>query len=449
MIDTRRSFLTRMAAFAGVLVAAPEVLLGNGAAGRKWRWRKYLSRSGMPNPPSGPLPPEFWNKLRDEFQIPRTEAFFNTGTLGSSPRIVQNAVIEHMNHVDRDIAHWDYKADHEQYFWGYFPEKPLREKIAKLINASSGDEIALTQNATFGLNFMANGLDIGPGEEILVDEGSHPGGRCGWELRDKRYGGHVRYLHVPTTPKDPQELIDLYEKGTKPQTKVWMMPHLTSGTAIRFPVAELCKRARERGIISVVDGAQTCGHLAIDVQAMGCDAYFTSPHKWLLAPKGTGFLYVRKDALPRVWTTLASTEWDNYSDGALRLMQYGTGNLSLLVGLDKAIDFHTAIGSVRIEERILGLADRLRAGLKQIPRAVVSSPLHPELRSATTIWGLNGVTGADLQDKLWDTAKVRVRSVGPNSVRQCCHIYNSEEEVDRTLATAREIAAAAPSTIKS
>jgi isopenicillin-N epimerase len=433
MPSSRRSFVAKLAAVGAFLPAMPRVFpSGN--------MRSVCDDHGLPIVPDGLISEDFWRDLRNEFLIPRDEAFFNTGTLGSSPKAVREAVIAHMNHVDRDIAHWDYKAEHEQYFTGYANESWLRAKLGKLINAE-GDDIALTQNATFGMNFMANGLDLGLGAEVLVDQGAHPGGRCGWELRDKRYGANVKLVPLAPAPKDPAELIALYERATTPQTKVWAFPHLTSGTAIRFPVAEMCRRARERGIISVVDGAQTCGHFALDMQALGCDAYFASPHKWLLAPKGTGFLYVRKDVQPRLWSTLASTEWDNHRVGMFRLMQYGTGNLSLLVGLDKAVDFHMAIGSKRVEERIIGLADRLRSGLQQIKGVHIMSSLHPEIKSATTIWGFEGMNGGQIQDALWDRAKVRVRSMG-EGVRQCCHIYNLEEEVDRALAAVRAIAKA-------
>ncbi len=433
MSATRRSFFAKLAAVGAMLPAFPAALSAT-------RNSRFCSDEGMPVPPIGPLNEDFWRDLRNEFLIPREEAFFNTGTLGSSPRVVREAVIAHMNHVDKDIAHWDYKPDHEQYFTGYAQETWVRNKIGQLINAEAND-IALTQNATFGMNFVANGLDLGLGAEVLCDLGAHPGGRCGWELRDKRYGANVKFVTIPAAPKDPAELIALYERATTPQTKAWAFPHLTSGTAVRFPVAEMCKRARERGVISVVDGAQTCGHLTLDMQALGCDAYFSSPHKWLLAPKGTGFLYVRKEVQPKLWSTLASTEWDNHSVGMYRLMQYGTGNLSLLVGLEKAIDFHMAIGSKRVEERIVGLADRMRSGLQEIKGVRILSSLHPEVRSATTIWTLQGVTAAELQDALWDRAKVRVRGVG-EGVRQCCHIYNLEDEVDRALKTVRAIAKA-------
>ncbi|HSJ10358.1 MAG TPA: aminotransferase class V-fold PLP-dependent enzyme, partial [Longimicrobiales bacterium] len=293
------------------LPAGGGVATGVPAAGRPWA-----------GAPPGFLDAEFWEDLRrSQFLIPADEAFFNTGTLGSSPRVVLDAVVAHMTHVDRDIAHWDYKAGHENYFTGYAPEEWVRAKLARLINADT-DEVAITQNATFGMNFIANGLSLGVGDEVLVMEGAHPGGRCGWELRDKRYGANVKMVRPPARVTSPEQLVELYERATTPQTRVWAIPHLTSGTAIVFPVNELCRRARERGIISVVDGAQTLGHFALDMTTMACDVFFSSPHKWLLAPKGTGLLYVRRDVQPRVWSTMASTEWDNHSAGAYRLMQY-------------------------------------------------------------------------------------------------------------------------------
>jgi isopenicillin-N epimerase len=222
---------------------------------------------------------------------------------------------------------------------------------------------------------------------------------------------------------------------------VWSIPHLTSGQAIRFPVERMCGIARERGIFTVIDGAQCSGHLQLDMKQIGCDAYYSSPHKWLLAPPGCGFLYVASQKLPGVWATLASASWDDYKDGAYRLMQIGTGNLSLLKGLEAAIEFHNRIGPARVEARIMALANRLRAGLQQIPRAQIHSPLHAELLSGTTIWSLAGYTAGELMDRLWDRSKVRCRSMGdPWGVRQCCHIYTLPEDVDRTLETARQMA---------
>ena len=379
---------------------------------------------------------KFWKKLRKEFTIPMDEVFFNTGTMGASPRIVQETVIDHMRHVDRDVAKWDYKGDHEQYFTGYFSERGFRDQLGQVLNCS-GKDVALCQNATFGMNFVANGLELAAGDEVVVTDQAHPGGRKGYDLRAKREGIVVKEVKVPDPVASPDQLIDGFLGLTTPKTKVWAIPHISSGRAIRYPVEKLCALARDRGIFTAVDGAQALGHLAIDVQAMGCDAYFGSPHKWLLAPKGTGFLYVRPERQKGLWATLASFAWDDQDDRMFALMQYGTGNLSLLKGLGKAIEFHLELGPKRVQDRILGLADRLRTGLKDIPGIAFWSPVHPELTCASTVYGLQGTTGDAIQDYLWDKAKIRVRSEGPAGVRHCCHIYNSPNDVDRSLALLR------------
>ena len=116
----------------------------------------------------------------------------------------------------------------------------------------------------------------------------------------------------------------------------------------------------------------------VDVKDIGCDAYYGSPHKWTLAPAGNGFLYVGKEFSDKIWTTLASSSWDNHDDNGFRLQQRGTGNPSLLKGLEAALDFYFMIGPDRIIRRIKTLGDRLRAGLQSIPEVEIFSSVHPE-----------------------------------------------------------------------
>ncbi len=380
----------------------------------------------------------YWRQLRREFTIPQDEAFFNTCTLGSSPRVVQDAVVDHMRMVDATIAHWDYRPEHPDLFTGYRPELDLRNKLGQLINAP-GEEIALIQNATLGANYVANGLTLHAGDEVIMTDQEHVGCESPWQLKAKRYGIYIKKVHIPAPPENPQQLTDLYINATTPQTRVWAIPHLTSATAVLFPVAQLCAEARQRGIISVIDGAQCCGNMKLDMQAIGADAYFSSPHKWLLSPKGTGWLYIRRERLPEVWATVVSGAWDDYHDGAYRFMQIGSGNLSLLKGYEAAIDFHNRIGPDRVYARLMTLANRLRDGLRQIPQVTITSPTHPDLLSPTTVWSLAGYNGPQLMDALWDRGKIRCRSMGAG-VRQGCAVYCLPEEIDRTLALARTLA---------
>ena len=179
----------------------------------------------------------------------------------------------------------------------------------------------------------------------------------------------------------------------------------------------------------------------MDVRDIGSDAYFFSPHKWLLAPKGTGALYIRREAQKRIWPTLASYQWDKADDRMYRLTQYGTHNLSLLRGLEAAIDFVSQIGQERIEKRIRTLGHYLRQGLSEIPRVIIQTPTHPDLAAGMTRYGIEGLEGTELQDELWHRKGIRVRAVGRDAVRQSCHIYNNMSELDETLEVVRAIAA--------
>jgi selenocysteine lyase/cysteine desulfurase len=220
-----------------------------------------------------------------------------------------------------------------------------------------------------------------------------------------------------------------------PRTRVVMFSHITSGLGILMPAKELCALAHDRGALAIVDGAQVIGQRRLDVKAIGCDAYVTSPHKWLLAPKGTGVLYIRRDVQPRFWVTLASSHLDDDATGAFRFMQYGTGSVPVVDGLMAALQFIQAIGIERIERWDLMLAHRLRDGLAQITQARLLSPADRRLASAITTFAVSGVTGRALQDALWDK-KIRVRAQGQTvdrPVRLSAHLYVSPADIDRVL----------------
>lgn len=381
----------------------------------------------------------YWNHLRWQFLIPEGQAYFNTGTLGASPRAVVDAVTDHLRYVEESLALWDFSADRPERLAGYRPERGLRQKLADFVHGSL-DEIGLTANATMAMNLMANGLDLQAGDEVLITDKEHPGGRSGWDVRQKRHGVIVKEVPVPTTVSGPDEIVRAFTAAVTPRTKVLAVPHITSGQGIVLPVKRLCAMARERQLLTVIDGAQAVGQLHVNVRDIGCDAYFGSPHKWLLAPKGTGFLYLRQDVQPRVWATLASSQWNNYKDGMFRLQQYGTLNQSLLRGLETALDFMDRIGRDLVEERVRFLGRSLRKGLGQIGGVTIITPTHPELSAGITAWGIAGVTGRRLQDELWDRKKIRVRASGEAAVRQSCHIYNNLAELEATFDVARALA---------
>jgi selenocysteine lyase/cysteine desulfurase len=386
--------------------------------------------------------PHYWSWIRQQFSFPPDEAYFNTGTLGACPRPVLEAVVESMREMEQAIAHYDYRPEHPEYIAGYRPQEELRKKAGGILNAAE-EEIALVQNATMGLNFIANGLQLRPGDEALLTDQEHPGAMGPWDLRAKRQGIVVKKLAIPVPTPDPQSVVKIFADALGPRTRVIAVPHVTSQHGIVMPVRELCELGRARGVFTLIDGAQAVGQMRVDVKKIGCDAYACSPHKWLLASPGNGLLYVRADRAGDIWATLASAHWDDYAPttGLFRLMQFGTANAALLAGLDVALDFYLRIGPERIERRTLGLADRLRNGLEKIKGAAISSPLHPALAGAIVTYGVAGLTGQQLQDELWSRKKFRVRAQSGALVRQSVHYYNSPEEIEGTLEVVRSLAA--------
>jgi selenocysteine lyase/cysteine desulfurase len=386
--------------------------------------------------------PHYWSWIRKQFFIPPDEAYFNTGTLGACPRQVLDAVVESMLDMEKTIAHYDYRPEHPEYIAGYRPQEELRKKAGDILNADAR-EIALLQNATMGINFIANGLNLQPGDEVLVAGYEHPAVVGAWDLRAKRQGIVVRKLDLPVPTPDPQTVVKIFADALGPRVRVIAVPHVTSRHGIVMPVQELCALARAKAVFTLIDGAQAAGQMRVDVKKIGCDAYACSPHKWLLAPPGNGLLYVREERQRDLWATLASAHWndDEPGTGLFRLMQFGTANAALLAGLDAALDFYRRVGPERIERRTISLADRLRQGLKTIKGVEISSPLHPALAGAIVTYGVPGLSAMQLQDELWKRKKYRVRAqLGP-LVRQSVHYYNSPEEIEGTLEVVRSLAA--------
>jgi selenocysteine lyase/cysteine desulfurase len=376
--------------------------------------------------------PASWKRIRKMFPMPEDQAFFNTGTLGAQPTVVLESTIAHMRKVATDIAEWDYKGD--DWISGYQPYTDLRAKVGRLINAKS-EEIALTENATMAMNTIAHGLELDPGSEVLMTDMEHSGGRSGWLVREKRFGIKVISVPLPDPCRDPEQIIDLFLKAITPRTRVIAISHMISGTGSILPVKQICSDARRRGIFTVLDGAQCVGQIPVDVKDIGCDAYFSSLHKWMLAPPGTGFLYIRKERIPEIWTTFAGGQWDNHEDEGYRLSQRGTGNLSLLVGLDAALDFHFRIGPEKVYRRIKFLGDYLRDRLRKIPKIEIHTSPHPDMCAGITVYNIKGMEPGKIMDELWQQKKIRIRGV-----RQSTHIYNNPDEIDATLEVVHDMA---------
>ena len=171
--------------------------------------------------------PEYWGKIRQQFPMPPDEAYCNTGTIGASPLRVLHAVVDHTVRSMAEVAHVDWSGGGMSLLSGYSPYTELRTKIGELINADHS-LVALTQNATMGMNLLANGLDLPAGAGVLITDIEHPGGRCGWELLAARRGMtlHKAEIHFPV--EDPCQIVEAFEEAIRPETRVMSFPHISS-----------------------------------------------------------------------------------------------------------------------------------------------------------------------------------------------------------------------------
>jgi selenocysteine lyase/cysteine desulfurase len=427
---SRRGFIRSLTAIA----AAPSVAIPGGEALAEPRERPIAWPADAD--------PGYWAGIRKQFDLPADQAFLNTATIGASPRVVNDAVARNLRDLTRTVAEWGYKPDQPNWIAGYSAEDPLRRKLGALINAEA-QELALIQNATMGMNFIAIGLDLEAGDEILQTDQEHVGARSCWEMLSKRHGVVWKSVKLPVPANDSEEIVRLVEASISSRTKVIAWPHITSALGTVEPIQAICGLAKSRGIFTAIDGAQAIGQIPVDVRRIDCDAYFGSPHKWLLAPAGNGFLYVRKSSANRVWTTLASGEWANEKDPGLRLQQRGTGSMPLLVGLDAALDFHLKVGPERWLARIKHLGDHLRARLRETPGVTIASSTHPAMCAGMTTWKLDGYAPYAMVDRIWERARIRPRAVSDVwGMRTSTMIYNSEAELDRLIAAALTVAKA-------
>jgi selenocysteine lyase/cysteine desulfurase len=377
----------------------------------------------------GPGDEAFWAVVRGHFLIPEDRIYLNNGTLGATPRIVVDAVDEHTRRTAMTYppgVAWE----------------DLKGALAALLDGDA-DGFVLPRNTTEAMSFVANGLDIGPGDEVLTTDHEHIGGLCPWQLVTTRRGAALKTVSLPAPARSSRELLDVVWAGVTGRTRVISVSHVTFTNGTTLPVTELARRAAGAGIVLVVDGAHPPGMMRVSLRDVGGDFYASSPHKWLLAPQGTGLLYVAAPWRERLWPTLASGGWDDLSLGAQRLNHLGTLDESRLAGLLAAVGFHEAVGVDRIEGRVRYLHGYLRGLLEGIPRLDVVTPAGVELSSGMLSFRIEGVDSLDLQRHLGRVANVRTRVVSEYDygwMRLSTHIYNHPGELDRVAELLDDVA---------
>jgi len=367
----------------------------------------------------------YWTELRKQFLIPEDEVYLNNGTVGSSPRPVLKAVFDSYEESERMA-----QAEPEDYpIWGYASWNQYRDPVAEFIGCKR-DELALLRNATEANSYIANGVDLKAGDEILMTDQEHPGGEHPWNLRAKRYGIVVKKVSLPKPVPNAAAVLGLFNDAITPKTRVIFFSHITTVTGVVLPAKELCALARSKGILSAVDGAHVTGMMKLNVHDIGCDMYSSSPHKWLQAPKGSGYLYVRDEVIDRVWNTIATEGWDDVKIRAEKFQRIGSSNVPALAGLRASIELANQIGMERIEKRHRAMSNYILGEMLKRGAESWTSP-DPALRCGISTVTVAPVKMPELENALWKQKKIRIRGAAPHKIRLSTPYYLLRKDIDR------------------
>lgn len=388
--------------------------------------------------PSGGMftedPEQYWNTLRDDqFVLPGKRAFLNTGSLGVAPRPVLKAVNDYLEHSAALTTEERYPR------WGYETLDEYRTAMSAYVGCKK-DELAFVHNATEAMAVIAGGMPLEHGDEVLITDQEHPSGRCPWQVREARGEISVREVALPMPPDNPQQLLDVVVSAIGPKTRVLSFSGITSPTGLLMPIREICDAARERGVITVVDGAHMAGQVDYRIDDMHCDYYAGSPHKWLFAPAGSGLLYINEERLDHHYPVVATAGWDDKSLKAGRFMRFGTNNRAIFVGMMAGLEFAQAIGHERIYERIHDLSQDVYARAAELPYIDMRTPEDDRMYGSLVTFQIE--LPEKKLERLWQLCDERMIFTTRNAhLRVSTHIHTRRSDLDLFFDTLGQAAA--------
>ena len=402
--NTRRQFIQTLAAASLTGLAVPA-------------W----SQSNPLPSPTHAADEAYWVEIKKQFTVPANRIMMNAANLCPSPNVVRERMIEYTNALNRDVS-FQYRA----VFAG------LRKKSLSMLAAFVGaaeTELGITRNTSESNGMIAHGLDLKAGDEVIIWEQNHYSNREVWQSQARRLGFTVVKIALPANPTSIQQLLDPFEKAITPKTKLITFSHISNLSGLALPAKEICRMAQAKGIMTLVDGAQSLGSTHINVHDMGCTFYSASTHKWLMGPFENGVLYIHKDYFTRIWPCIIGGGWHEANTVDENLCVLGQRNETSPAALPDILTFHQAIGRKNIEQRVVQLNTYLKAQLqKQVPQVQFVTPLAPEFSGGITIITLPGKDPAAVYDALYTQYGIAAAPSG--GIRLSPHIYNTLADVD-------------------
>ena len=372
----------------------------------------------------------YWREIQQAFTLDRTIINLNNGYTCPSPRVVHEAYKRYLDESNQAPIY---------YMWNML--EPNVEQVRRKLAAEAGcdpDELAITRNASEALQICQLGIDLKPGDHVVTTNQDYGRMLDTWDQRVARDGITVTKLSFPVPTTTLTELKDRIERAITPRTRVIHICHITNLTGQLFPVRDIATMARSRGIKTIVDGAHAFAHFPFRLSELECDFYGTSLHKWLLAPVGTGFLYVRRENIEHLWP-LTPPPAAKMKD-IRKFEEVGTHPAAAHNAIAEALVFHQAIGIERKSARLRYLTDRWAKHLEKNPRVKILSSREPNQAWGLANVHLEGIPPSKAYDFLWSKYRIITAAINHaeyNGLRVTPNVYTTLEEID-TFADAIE-----------
>lgn len=438
----RRRFLTALSGAAAVPALTPSLLAGltpalSPTAVRRLQDATDVARSrGAPPPPGLGLPDpyavplasdeDFWEPIQRAFDVDRTLTNLNNGGVSPTPTHVLEAMMRDLRYANElPVIH----------MWRTLEPRveTARAELALEFGCDT-EEMAITRNASESMETLIFGLDLKRGDEVIVSNQNYPRMLTSWRQRARRDGIVVREVSFPVPPPTQQVIVDAVAAAITPRTRAIELPHITNLSGQILPIGDIVALAKPREIAVLVDGAHAFAHFPFTRDALGCDFYGTSLHKWLYAPIGTGFLYVRQERQRDIWPLMgADPELDT---NIRKYEQIGTHPSANHNAIPIALSFHRTIGGARKYERLRYLRDRWarRAVAEGNGRIRVLTPLDSPHSGGIGLVSVDGIAPAELVSWFQRTHRVVTTQINHpefSGVRVTPNIYSTLHEIDR------------------
>jgi isopenicillin-N epimerase len=388
-------------------------------------------------PPTPASPDEkFWMSVRDQFVMPKDLAMLNAANLCPS----SGPVLETMYRMTRDIDQDPSSDNRAKYGDG---REETRKVLAGFLRVTP-EEIVITRNTSESNNLVSTGVDLKPGDEVLLTQDNHPSNHTAWQEKAKRFGFTVIDVPVPNPHPGFDHYVQAFTKAITPKTKLISITHLTSTVGDLFPAKEICRLARERGILTLVDGAQTFGLLDVDLSDIQPDFYSGSAHKWPCGPKENGVLFINKSAQANIWASIFS-EYPGRVGVSRTFDGFGQRDEPAMMAFGEALKLQTQIGRAQIEKRSRELTQALMAGLRKIDGVKIWTSPDPSRSAAVLSFQPGNLDVRKLSAALYQKDRIGCATRGGQDrpgLRFSPHFYNTHAEMDRAIAAVKKYMAA-------